>query len=490
MFRHRQIPARAILLLAFAASGGVNYAFGLAMGWLLSPGDFGLLAFAQTVGLIAGLILHYGIPTSLAAAIAGAAGPARAALVRGALAANLTLALAMAGAIGSLFVFGPLRPGLETGAIALVVVLSLPFVSLISVVWGTTQGAERFGALAAISVIEILCKAGAGVGLVLLGLGVTGAIGGLLIGSVVGALLSAWYLICRLDIRPYGAVRLPSTRATAPMFGSMLGLVLLLNLDLVGLKLFASDGRMFTGYYQAGIILANAPYYLVTSTIVTVLFTQLSRLSAIPATRDLVGEAIATAALFVVPAAALLVIAPGTILGLFFPSSYLSGAPALRLLAIGNSLLIVVAILTTAFQALGRGKVPASILLVLAAVEPFMLRPAVARWQAIGAASVFVGISSAALLLLGAAYLHALGPRVAKPAVSWFLRYILAASAGVLGVLAGFRVAGNLIAALGFGGLCYIGAAFALRLIARLPGPRDHNTPGSHRPQAALDGKE
>lgn len=464
-FRQRRLPARATLLLAFAASSGVNYAFGLAMGWLLPPGDFGLLAFAQTVGLIAGLVLHYAVPPSLAAAIVGAPDQARAALVRGAVVANLALALALGMALLALFALGPLRPGLESWAIAGIVASSLPFVALISVAWGTAQSAERFGILGVIAVAEVICKAVSGLALVAAGAGAEGAIAGLLVGAVFGAALSAHHLTRNLGVGPGGAVQLPALRTTAPILGSMLGLVLLLNLDLVGLKLFAPDDRTLAGYYQAGIILANAPYYLVTSTIVTVLFTQLARLGTLAATGRPLGESLALALTLAIPVEAALALAPGSILALFFPSAYAAGAAALRLLAIGNSLLIAVALLATAFQATGRAATPAAILLVIAAVEPFALRIAVSRWQAAGAAAVFVGASAASLLAMGVAYLRAVGPRSALPAIPWLLRYGAATATGLVVGLAAARLGGGQIIALGAGGTCYLALALAMGLI-------------------------
>lgn len=481
------LSPRLILLSAFGSTSALNYVFGLAMGWLLLPGDFGLLAFAQTVGLTAGLVLHYGVPASLTASIVGASGRARAPLVRGAVLANLGVAVVMAAAILGLYAFGPLRPGFESWSVVLIVALSLPFVALISVAWGTAQGSEHFGALATIVVVEVLCKAIAGVGLVLAGEGVRGAIGGLLVGAVVGAAVSAYYLIARLGIGPSRSVHLPSLRATGAMFGSMLGLVLLLNLDLVGLKLFAADDRRLTGYYQAGIILANAPYYLVTSTIVTVLFTQVARMREIRATPRLVGEALATTAVLVVPIEVLLALAPDIFLRLFFPASYAPGAAALRLLAIGNALLIAVVVLTTAFQATGRARVPAVILLAIAALEPLTLWLAVPRWEIVGAAGVFVTVSAVALLSLSAAYLRALGLPAGRGAASWVSKYALALAVAAAAGLATSSLDESRVIALVAGGAAYLAAGVALglihdpRLLARQP---------SRAPRAARGGED
>jgi hypothetical protein len=133
-----------------------------------------------------------------------------------------------------------------------------------------------------------------------------------------------------------------------------------------------------------------------------------------------------------------------------------------------------VVILTTAFQATGRAKVPASILLVIAVVEPFVLWIAIPRWQAIGAACVFVTASFLALLALAGAYLHAIGPRRAIPATSWLFKYVLANTIGVLIGFVAFGLSDSRILALGVGTLCYFAVAFALRLSHRLHPAQAH----------------
>jgi O-antigen/teichoic acid export membrane protein len=94
------------------------------------PGDFGWLAFAQTILLVAGLVLQSGFSWSLARAVANAGVARRATLARGALLANLALATGLGAAVLALFALGPLRPGLETGTVAAIVAFSFPFISL------------------------------------------------------------------------------------------------------------------------------------------------------------------------------------------------------------------------------------------------------------------------------------------------------------------------------------------------------------------------
>lgn len=462
---HPALTPRFIMLVTFGGTSLLNYAFGLIMGWLLLPGDFGWLAFAQTMLLIAGLVLQSGFSLALARAIANSGGHRRDALVRGALAANLLLATAMGLTVVTLYVVGPLRQGLETGTVAAMVALSCPFISLAATARGGVQGAERFGMVASLQFTEIAGKVLAGTALVLLGYGVAGAIAGFLIGGIVASVLGMYYLVFKLGVRLRGPLENPTLRVVAPMFGALLGLSLLLNLDLVALKLLSAE-RALAGYYQAGIVLANAPYYLVMAALVPVLFVQLARFDRIAATPATVGETLRLIFVLVLPIEILFMLYPHAIIVTLFPSSYAPGASSLRLLAIGNTLLILVGVLSATFQAIGRARVPAVILLVVAFIEPFVLWMIVPTQEALGAASVFIGVSATALLLLGAVYLREIDADVVRQASLWLGRYVVVLGIGVTAGYAVFVAGLGVALTIVVGGIFYLGASLTVRIVS------------------------
>ncbi|MGI8910326.1 MAG: oligosaccharide flippase family protein [Rubrobacteraceae bacterium] len=476
VLRRVKAPPRFVMLASFGGTSVLNYAFGLIMGWLLLPGDFGWLAFAQTILLFTGLVLQSGFSWSLARAVANAERSRRDALVRGALVANLALAAVVGAAVVTLFALGPLRPGLETWTVSAIVALSLPFIAFAATARGCAQGSERFDLVATLQVTEISCKVLSGTALVLLGFGVTGAVAGFLIGAVFAAALGLYHLVRRLGMRlrdvSGGDTELPALRIAGPMFGALLGLSLLLNLDLVSLKLL-SDERALTGYYQAGLVLANAPYYLVMSALVPVLFVQLARLESVPATRKALGETLGLTVALVLPLEFVLMIVPEQALVALFPDSYAPGAPALRLLAVGNALLILTAVFSAAFQAVGRAKVSALILLAVAFVEPVALWAVVPTWEAIGAASVFVVAASIALFSLGTVYLRGAGVEAARRAASWLFRYATAVGIGVVAGQAALGMGSGVNLAVGIGGACYLTAVFPLRLVRPPTRPKE-----------------
>jgi O-antigen/teichoic acid export membrane protein len=254
------------------------------------------------------------------------------------------------------------------------------------------------------------------------------------------------------------------------MVGALLGLSMLLSLDLAGLKLLAHE-RALVGQYQAGLMLSNAPYYVAVATLLPVLFVQLARYENISATQNMLGQTLGLTAALFVPFEIVLIALPRQALVTFFPDVYASGAPTLRILAVGNILLILAAIFTTTFQAVGRAKVPALILLAVTLAEPFALWAAVPAGQALGAAWVFVAAAFLALFCLVAVYLQESSAACLRRVAPWVIKYVLAVGVGL--------VAGRLVfdwgpvPAVAIGGVCYLVVATLLRVIrplAMLPG--------------------
>lgn len=420
--------SRFILAAGFGATSVLNYAFALAMGWLLVPADFGTLAFAQSVILVCGLLLQAGVPWSLARAMNAEAGawPSR---IRGALVANLGLAAATGAAIALLYAAGPLRPGLENTTILALVVLTLPLISVSATARGALQGAGRFAGFTALQIVEVAGKAAGGAALVTAGLGSAGAVAGFAVGALVAAAAAA-VVLARLGVGVRGALLPPPIGCALPMLGTLVGLTLLMNWDLLLVKSAYPDGDL-AGQYQASLVLANAPYFLVSASLIPVLFMRVSRLSSLRASIPPLVEALRLALLVTVPLELVLVAAPEAVLGALFPAEYLPGAPLLRILALGNILLVVVAVLATGLRAIGRARLAATVVLAVAAVEPAVLAVVVPRAGGEGAAIVFAAASALAMAAIAMAYAVAARaerapgtPRADRSAeLRWMLRF-------------------------------------------------------------------
>lgn len=451
------------LLVAFGGVSALNYAFGLVAATLLTPGDFGLLAFAQTLLLICGLVLQSGIPWGLTRASVGSSGARRAALGRGALIVNGGIALALVTVIGGLYALGPLETGLEEWPVALAVCAALGPFAVVAVARAAAQGTERFGTNAVLQTLEVAGKTVAGLTLAALGFGAFGAVLGFVVGAILAMALGLWFLRRTLGVTPRGEVIWPSVADSGAMFGALLGIAVILNQDLLALKLLGG-GRDETGYYQGAIILANAPYFLVAAALIPVLFTRLAEERRVGASARPTGRILAAVTIFVAPMEIGLAVAPATALRLCFPDNYAAAAGELRLLAVGNTIVMLVAILSTAFQAVGRAATPARILLGVAAVELVALAVVVPRRGGEGAAATFALAAVAAALALGVVYLREVGTAHRGLVVGWLSRYGAALSAAtVVGV--GLGAAGAQTVAAVAASLAYVVGLWRLRLL-------------------------
>jgi O-antigen/teichoic acid export membrane protein len=267
------------------------------------------------------------------------------------------------------------------------------------------------------------------------------------------------------------------------MFGALLGMALLLNLDIVALKLGSHGNRSVVGLYQAGITLANAPYYLA-SALIPILFTQIKRLSGIRQTLPIVVDTVRLALIVLLPIECLLMVAPATILGALFPAVYRTGATTLRLLALGNSALIPVAILAAVFQATGNAKTAARILLAVTAGEALALTLIVPTWQATGAAATFSAATLTALVVLASAYYVALDRPLVTPALIWSIKYAAALAVGICFTAIVLAHAGSPIVAIGVGGAGYVTIALSAGVL-RLP--KLHRIPAPQRRMVAIE---
>lgn len=463
--RRLRLGPEALLLAAFAGVSGLNYGYSIAGGWLLTPAQFGVLAFTMSVLLVAGMVLHLGIPTSLAAALARADADERKALVRGASMLNMGIGCVTGLALLLLFGVGLLRPGMESWGVASCLAASLPFVGFIAVVFATGQGLGRFAVSASVQLIEVVARMVIGVILMVLGAATTGALGGVVAGAAFASAVGLVQVVRRLGQASLrGPVRLPSLTLAGGVFAAQLGLVLLLVLDLLTLKLVTHDGSGRVGFYQAALVLTNAPYYLVVSAVVPVLFARAARVGDLLEVRAVLIEAGRRAALVVLPVELALLAGPEKALTLFFPSEYATAAEPLRLLAVGNALLVGCAILSSVFQAVGRARTAAAVLLGLASLEPVVLVPAIERAGMTGAALVFTLAAATGFALLRITYGRAIG-RLPRSPSRWTRRFLGALLASAAAGGAGILATEKIFAAWGLATIAYGALVMALHLL-------------------------
>ncbi len=427
-----------------------------------------MLAFAQSALLLYGFVLQSGVPWSLSRALVPADEAHGRSLMRGALVANLGIAAAIGVGTVALYLAGPLQHGFEQLSVLLAVLASLPVFAISAVARATFQGRQRFGFVGLLQVVEVVAKAVIGLALALAGMRAFGAVVGFPVGGLLASALGLGLLLGVARMRPWGRVTYPAVSTVGPMFAALLGLSLVLNLDLLAVKLFVTD-RAAAGQYQAAIILANAPYFLVMSALVPVLFTQLASHATLEQTRARVSEALRIGVAIVLPAELLLMVVPHEILSVLFPAAYAPAAPILRLMAIGNAALIVVVVLGAAFQAIDRSWEVGRILLAIAAAEIVALPIVVPRFGEYGAVSTFDTASVVACLLLAHRYVQEARIDL-RPAAEWLGRFGSAVGVAFLLALAG-RTVGGVGVGVVLGGILYYVLVVRLRLVPDLERP-------------------
>src|SRR5215217_1368060 len=177
-----------VLAAGMAAANAGNYGFNLVMAFLLGPEAYGALAALLAlvlVGSVPGLALQ-AVVARRTTQPGGAAWP------------------------GAGWLVGPAGPGLvlflhlDSALPVVWLALALAPTPLLFAVQGLLQGRERFGALAAVMVTGATVKLAIGLALVVMGLGVSGAMAGVAAGALLAALAGL-----RL------AAPAPSGRATA-----------------------------------------------------------------------------------------------------------------------------------------------------------------------------------------------------------------------------------------------------------------------------------
>jgi O-antigen/teichoic acid export membrane protein len=426
-----------ILVAAVGAASALNYGFGVALAWLLPQEEFGVVGVLFNLISLAAFVLTAGFPWAIARAVAHAETtgrtPATDVAVRGGLAGNIGLGIALAaGFVVVQATTGRLLPGAGWGWTA-AVALALVLLSVSNAVCGVLQGARRFDALAVTGVAEILVKVVLGLALVtLLGSGVSGVVVAVLVGVVVAVV--ATHRSAR-DKLP-GAGPLAGGAALAqglPMAVGTVSFGMLATLDVLLLSALGQAHGVTiaaVAVYQAAAILARAPYFL-SDAISDAAFPFMAGGRTPQEAHRAFVSAFRWVPLLFVPVLLVLVIAPGSVVGLVFPADYAAAAGIARIMALGTLGLIVTDMLQKALFARGFAGAVALRLPCAAVLQVLALVVLVPRLGATGAAIGFTVGTWSAAALTGALYVrhHRPGRVPPRTVAAW------SSALAVLGVL-------------------------------------------------------
>ena len=407
-----------VLLVSNVGSGAIQVAYTFALARLLIPTDYGAyVALISAFGIL-GLVTS-GIQPTVARRVAIHGAPSRLTdAVRLATKGWATpVALATMAVSGTLIVATPSIQSEFSLASPWPVWLLAPLTALIVItpaLRGTVQGGRHFTALAGLSTVDVVTRAGFGVTLGWFGGGVTGAIGAQLAGAVVGTIATFAYLNHQGRTLPTQIETLPTGSAPAAprhnnwstyLIGAETQSMIASGCILVMLTLDAAlVARFFnaedTATYSAVTILGRSQFYL-SATVATLLLPYASSPGrGKPLTALGFGLAVTgglnTAGLLV------LIAIPDLVVRVLYGQAYASAAPLLWHYGFHAMMLSLANVVSTYLIACGSR----SIGIVALACTAFQIA-AVTLWHpTLDAVIIGLGVGSATLLGAGLLLAH------------------------------------------------------------------------------------
>lgn len=361
----------AILIAAYVLTSLLNYGFGVGLSWFFNPVQFGILGVTQSMLLLLALAAGSGFAWTAAHDIAslGLTTDTRkrlrtAFLANGVLGLILGLGLWLAYAIGLLPLGDAYRWVIPLAA------LTITLLSLRAVLNGVARGLYHFGSVAFNLVLEVVVKVLIGLALVAFGGDVVMVMLAFAGGALIALAHSLWMVRHTHIFEGSGWIDMRVISSTLPLFVGMISTAIILNLDVIGLKLLspADQGDILAGYYQAAVILARTPVFIAQA-IALVLFSYVagnkypsipSKTNTAPISNPLfslkdgyVQSIFYTWLRLLLPASLALILAPKTALSILFPPTYHGVTGPLQVSAFGCLLVSLITLLNGVLQAAG-----------------------------------------------------------------------------------------------------------------------------------------
>jgi len=404
----------AIFVFAYLITSFINYAFGVVLSWYLNPAQFGVLGVAQSLLLMTGLVVGSGFAWTAARdlAVSGADEQTRLRF-RAALFANTALGAALSLGIWSAYQLNWLFLGPAYSLVIPFLGITTFLLSIRSVINGASRGLYQFKLVALNLIGEVVIKACLGLLLVTMGMGVAGVMAAFALGAFVSLLHSLWIIHPARLWQGKGWFYPPIITETGPLFMAMLGPALMLNLDILGLKLLSpiEFGDTLAGHYQAAVILARGPVF-VAQAITLVIFSyaasdgKRSDQSSRSHPSNYLRTAMQAWFFLLLPISLMLMVFPKPILTVLFPADYQSASLALQIAAGGGATLALVTLLIGVLQAGGEKRYTVFSALSAILIQVVTLLWLVPRWGPTGAAISMLCAGITALLALLPAFMR------------------------------------------------------------------------------------
>ncbi|MDY6931897.1 MAG: flippase [Halobacteriota archaeon] len=398
----------AVLIASFVVGSIFRYLFNVGLGWLLSPEDFGILGVSLSFSTILSLFIGSGFPQTATKFLAEERGD-KSKILKTSMFMNLIIGTTVGFIFYLLFESGLLGLGEKYGPIMLIVTITVIISSVDVVVRYSLQGLFMFKKVAYLNITEAVTRLLFGVGLVLFGFGVYGAITGILASGLFVLVLSIFFISDLKFWKERGWASLSIFKFATPMFVGMLSLSLLMQIDILGVKFLVAEdiSDQLAGYYQSALVLARLPVWIITA-VMSAVFPFISSYSTDnkESAKIYINKSLKYACLFLVPISVVFFLISTSLISLFFPEKYLPGAPALAIVSLGMAFLVIATIFARSFQALGEPNIPSFFLSLSVIIQLLLLILLVPVYGIIGAAlsttiACLVGLVSLTLVYVG-----------------------------------------------------------------------------------------
>jgi O-antigen/teichoic acid export membrane protein len=408
-----------ILVTLFAATAVVNYAFGVALAWLLVPSKFGTVSAVQNVLLLATGLLTAGLPLALARRVAETDGNPEVAKpeFRTALITNFGVGLLLGVAFMAVQLSGLQLVPTDSLVLDITMAADMPVLALSSTLAGAAGGSRRFGGLAAMEGGDIVLTCITAVFLVtVLHAGPVGVAFSILIGTLWAVLIG---LRTNKGLLPSRGplAKLSFLAVSSSIWFASASMTFLITADLAGLEVVGKavgvTAAVLAGY-QACSLLARASFYISVALDAAV-FPFIARSKTLQEKHHWFVAAARWVPLLLIPIQVGLVLAPGPVLRLFLPQQYSSAQTLLRVLAAGTLGALVTNMLMEGLLAMGYGRPVGRRMSITVLVDVVALITLVPGHRALGAAYSYLIASYVGVALLVPLYLKALRVRLPAP---------------------------------------------------------------------------
>ncbi len=342
----RRAGDEAVVVAATGVVSLLNYGYTLLLLWLLPTRQFAEAASISALLLICGTIAGAALPWVLAQEILKSNGDrARRRLAVTFCLFATVLQGAAAGAATCLIVVHYAR-----GWVLVAAFTSVFFIFMAATVAGFFQGFQRFRLIAVLKVTEVVVKLGAGVGLIALGAGASGAVAGFALGAGVVAAVGLAFMARDITWSRSALSGRHLWASTQGLLAIQAGVAVLASMDVViGSLVLGSQPALAT--YQAANILGRVPVFI-GSALSIVVFPRMIAGRRHPGV--VVRESVLLYVALCVPIAVVVASLPASLTGVLFPARYGDVAAILPWSALAGLMMGVVNLATTYFQATGR----------------------------------------------------------------------------------------------------------------------------------------